>query len=103
MIRLFLILLVATTTPATAQARTTLEKLMTDHKGFITCTGGGTSAPLFTRECNKLNFSRVTSSGSIKYEGTCLDSNNVTFYLSCDAFTFEYSQLGDSSKIPGNR
>lgn len=81
-----------------AQNKPVSEKLLTDQKGFFTCTGGGSSAPLFTRECTKLNISRVSSPGSIKYEGTCFDSNETTFYISCDAFTFEYGQIGAKPK-----
>ena len=78
---------------ALAQSKSYIEKLMTDQKGFFTCSGGGTSAPLFNRDCVKLNLSRVSSPGSIKYEGTCIDSNETTFYLACDSFTLEYSQI----------
>ncbi len=87
-------------TAAFAQNKPSTEKLLTDQKGYITCTGGGSSAPLFTRECTKLNLSRVSSPGSTKYEGTCYDSNETTFYISCDAFTFEYGQIGSKPKEP---
>lgn len=94
--RVVLTAVVLISTGALAQNRPSSEKLMTDQKGFFTCTGGGTSAPLFNRDCVKLNLSRVSSSGSIKYEGTCFDSNDTTFYLACDSFTFEYSQTNVS-------
>jgi len=79
-------------TAALAQNKPYNEKLMTDQKGFFTCSGGGNSAPLFNRDCVKLTLSRV-SGGSTKYEGTCLDSNATTFYVACDSFTFEYSSM----------
>ncbi len=95
------VLLLASQALAQSQTKPTIEKLMTDQKGFLTCTGGGSSAPLFTRDCVKLNLSRVAGAGSIKYEGTCYDSNETTFYLSCDAFTFEYGQLQTKPKEVG--
>jgi hypothetical protein len=93
-----LVLSLLAATGAFAQAKPNIEKLLTDQKGYMTCTGGGTSAPLFTRECVRLNISRISSPGSIKYEGTCYDSNETTFYISCDAFTFEYGQIMNKTK-----
>jgi hypothetical protein len=84
-------ILVATT--ASAQMKPTQEKLITDQKGFLTCTGGGSSAPLFSRDCVKINLTRVSSPGSIKYEGSCLDSNETTYLIACDSYTLEYSQI----------
>ena len=86
-------------TSAWAQSRPSIEKLVTDQKGFFTC-AGGTSAPLFAQDCAKLNLSRVSSPGSIKYEGICVDSNNKTFFVACEAFSFEYPLIG--SKAPSN-
>jgi hypothetical protein len=91
--KMIVVILFLASTASFAQNRPSNEKLMTDQKGFLTCTGGGSSAPLFTRDCAKLNLSRISSPGSIKYEGTCLDSNETTFYVACDSFTLEYGQI----------
>jgi hypothetical protein len=97
------ICLILLSTTAAAQTRSVSEKLLTDQKGFFTCTGGGTSAPLFNRDCVKLNLSRISSPGSIKYEGTCFDANETTFFIACDSFTFEYGQmLVNKPKDPGS-
>jgi hypothetical protein len=75
-------------------------KILNEEKGFITCTGGGTSSPLFSHECKSLTLKRVVTGGAIKYEGLCEDSNGTSFYLGSDAFNFEYSrrQVKDSEK-----
>jgi hypothetical protein len=78
---------------SSAQQKISSEKLLTDQKGFFTCAGAGSTAPLFNRECVKLNVARIAGSGSIKYECTCVDSNTTTFFMACDAFTLEYSPL----------
>lgn len=72
-------------------------KLINNETGFVTC-AGGTSLPLFSKTCQTLTLYRVAPGGAIKYEGTCLDSNGTTFYLTCDAFNFEYNR-----KIPLNK
>jgi hypothetical protein len=99
MVLLFAIVAWATT--SMAQQKLLSEKVFSDERGFITCTGGGSSAPLFNRECQKLNLSRLSGAG-IKYEGTCVDSNGTTFFIICDAFTFEYNQIITPSKSPIN-
>ncbi len=65
------------------------QKLVHQEKGFITCAGGGTGAPLFQQECKELTLSRVTTGGAIRYEGSCLDNNEKNFLLACDSFVFE--------------
>lgn len=69
------------------------KKLMTGEKGFLTCSGGGTSAPLFSAQCKRLDLSRINASGSIKYEGRCRDLNEKTFIFACESFTFEYERI----------
>ena len=66
------------------------KKILDGEEGDVICTGAGNRQPIFTKDCKNLNLARIWSNGGIKYEGTCLDSNGVTFYLACDAFNFEY-------------
>jgi hypothetical protein len=96
---IFFLAILTLSTSSMAQQKPTAEKIFPDQRGFITCTGGGSSAPLFNRECVKLNLSRVSGAG-VKYEGTCVDSNGTTFFITCDAFTFEYNQIITPSKSP---
>lgn len=93
----FVLFLTMSSTFALAQKPHT-QRLLTNEKGFVICSGGGTSAPLFNRECKKLTISRVSMQGAIKYEGTCVDSNETTFLLTCDAFNFEYGRMFSPSK-----
>ena len=67
------------------------EVVLKEEAGFVICTGGGTQAALFSRDCQKITLHRITS-GSIKYEGNCLDSNGVTYFMACDAISFEHSR-----------
>ncbi len=66
------------------------ETILKEEKGFIMCTGG-TQAVLFSKDCDKITLSRVWA-GSIVYEGACLDSNGITYSLSCQSYNFEYNQ-----------
>jgi hypothetical protein len=74
-----------------AETKLTVEKILTDQKGLMTCTGGGSSSPIFASQCVRLNLSRISNTGTIKYEGTCVDANETTYYLSCESFAFEYT------------
>jgi len=74
-----------------------VENLLTKDRGFVTCTGG-TSAPLFNRECKEITISRISGQGSIKYEGKCVDSNEKTYFIACDAFVLEYERILPTAK-----
>ncbi|MFH1018570.1 MAG: hypothetical protein V1798_10390 [Pseudomonadota bacterium] len=61
-------------------------------KGIVTCTGGSQNA-LFNRECKQVTINRVSTTGGLKYEITCVDSGHTTFVLGCDAFAWEQKTI----------
>ena len=76
------------------------DKIVTDEPGYVVCTGGGSEKPLFSGSCNQFTATRIGQSGSTKYEAKCIDSNNKTFFLACDALMFEYAKLYQGRKQP---
>jgi len=78
------------------------KPLIVNESGFIVCTGGGTQQPLFSKDCKTLNLSRILSGGGVKYEGTCVDSNGILYFLACDAINFEYQKDPNAGKLGSN-
>lgn len=78
----------------------TEKNLFTNESGFIVCNGGGTNNPLFSKDCSKITIQRVSAGGGIKYEGNCIDSNGITFFLACDAINFEYTSKQNENAKP---